>query len=197
MEEGATIKIGGTMGQYAITNAYQCVPINNNVSFNEGASFFVNPLTAIGLVELVANDRGRSVLITAAASQLGKMMIRLFQQKRIEVIATVRKEDQLKDLQENFGIKYIFNTENEDVFDELKTTLKELDCKHLLECIGGTIFGKITSLMPKKSTVVIYGNLSRKDLSDIDPFALMGREINIRGWVLNHWIEKKNLFSLI
>ena len=197
MTEGGTVKIGGTMGQYAITNAYQCVPVDDGTSFNEAASFFVNPLTALGLVELVADDKGRSVVITAAASQLSKMMIRLFQEQNIEVIATVRKEEQQKDLQENFGLKYVFNTQDEEFFNNFKTTVRELECKHLLECIGGAIFGKIASLMPRKSTIVLYGNLSRESLSEIDPFVLIGSQIIIRGWLLNQWIEKKNLFSLL
>ena len=75
------VKIGGAYSQYAITNAYQCVPLDADVSFNTGSSFFINPMTAVGLVEEVTKDKGTSVVLTAAASQLGKMMIRLFSQK--------------------------------------------------------------------------------------------------------------------
>lgn len=197
MVEGGTIKIGGSYAQYAVTNAYQCVPLDDEISFNEGASFFVNPLTAIGLVELVTEEKGTSVVITAAASQLGKMMIRLFQDENVEVIATVRKEDQLNDLKQNFGLTHVLNSDSETFIEDFKSITKELECKHLLECIGGSVFGKLVSNMPKKSKIVLYGNLSRSSLSDIDPFALIGNQIVLQGWLLNQWIEKKNMISLM
>ena len=185
------------MAQYCVTNAYQCVPLDNGVTFNQGANFFVNPMTAIGLVELVNNDKGRSVVLTAASSQLGKMMIRLFQESGVEVIATVRKEDQAEELKANFNLEHVLNTEDTDFFDKFKDTVKELNTKHLLECISGEMTGKLASRMSPKSTVVLYGCLSRQPVSSIDPFALMGNEIILRGFLLNKWIETKNLLKLL
>lgn len=197
MEDGATVKIGGTYGQYCITNAYQCVPIDDDVTFNQAASFFINPITAIGLVESVTNDKGTAVVITAAASQLGKMMIRLCQDANVTVIGTVRKDDQLKDLKENFNLEHVFNTEDKDFLEKFKKTTKELNAKHLLECIGGSMCGKIASQMPDGSTCILYGTLSRDSVADLDPFAVIGKGLVMKGFLLNQWIESKGIFALL
>mmetsp|Transcript_23147 Transcript_23147/g.23032 ORF Transcript_23147/g.23032 Transcript_23147/m.23032 type:complete len:108 (+) Transcript_23147:172-495(+) len=106
-------------------------------------------MTAIGMVEIVSKARSRAVVITAAASQLGKMMIRLFVRKRITVIATVRSESQEKDLRDTFGLEHIFNTSDDEFLPEFKKTCKEARVKYMLECIGGSICGKLMSNLPK------------------------------------------------
>jgi NADPH:quinone reductase len=195
-DEGSTIKIGGAMAQYCITNAYQWVPLDNNVTFEQGASFFVNPITAIGFVELVTKDRARAVVISAAASQLGKMMIRLFQNRRVTVIATVRKEDQASELRDNYNVEHIINTE-EDFEQDFKALTRELNAKHLLEWIGGSVWGKLISNMPKSSVVYLYGNLSRQKISDLNVFCFLASEIVIKPFKLDQWLLSKNICSIL
>ncbi|CAI2373145.1 unnamed protein product [Moneuplotes crassus] len=196
-EEGSLIKIGGAYGQYCVTDARQCVPLPDSVSFEQGSSFFVNPMTAIGMVEIVSKARSRAVVITAAASQLGKMMIRLFVRKRITVIATVRSESQEKDLRDTFGLEHIFNTSDDEFLPELKKTCKEARVKYMLECIGGSICGKLMSNLPKGCNVLLYGNLSREAVSDIDCFSFMASEITLKCFKLDVWIASKNIFKLL
>lgn len=197
VDEGSTIKIGGSYAQYCVTNAYQCVPLNDNVSFSEGASFFVNPMTAIGMTEIVSKAKARAVVISAAASQLGKMMIRLFRQKRITVIATVRKEEQVQDLKDNYQVENIINTSDEGFKLQLKELTRKLNAKHLLECIGGKVCGQLISSMPKGSTVYLYGNLSREKLSELDIFSYLSSEIVMKGFKLDEWIMSKNILGIL
>jgi len=194
---GEKIKLGGTMAQYAVTNAYQCVPIDNDVSFNIAASFFVNPITALGLLEQVTKDKGTSVVLTAAASQLSKMMIRLFNDNNITVIATVRKAEQVEDLKKNYNVQHIINISDEDYLESFKKAVTDLNCKHILECIGGEVFGKLVSEMPNKTQVILYGNLSRAKVCEFEPFALFTKDIQIRGFLLNVWLESKNLLKIV
>ena len=63
-------KLGGAYAEYCVTNAYQCVALPNDISFEQGCSFFVNPMTAIGLLEVSKDYKATAVVITAAASQL-------------------------------------------------------------------------------------------------------------------------------
>lgn len=167
------------------------------MSFNTGASFFVNPITAVGLVEQVTKDKGTSVVVTAAASQLGKMLIRLFHDEGISVIATVRKEEQEKDLQENFKGVQVLNSEDKDFIKKLAELTESENCKHLLECIGGKLCGEIISAMPSGSACILYGNLSRDKVSELDAFAIIANKIELRGFLLNQWIETKGTVSLL
>jgi NADPH:quinone reductase len=149
------------------------------------------------LVEQVTNDKGRSVVLTAAASQLCKMMIRIFNEKNITVIATIRKEEQEKDLKSNFGLEHVLNITDDDFLDKFKETTKQLNCKHILECVGGDIFGKLVSRMPKETTAILYGNLSRANTFQVEPFTLMTNDVKIRGFLLNVWLMKKGLLSIL
>ncbi|CAI2371956.1 unnamed protein product [Moneuplotes crassus] len=199
---GGEIKVGGCYAQYAITNAYQCVPLDDDVSFSAGASFFVNPMTAVGLEEEVRKDRGTSVILTAGASQLAKMITRLLSND-VTVISTVRKETQREELHKAFpealdnGRLIVLNTEDDGFLEEFKNTVKENNCKHLLECIAGSMCGKLLSVMPEKSKVVLYGALSRSNVSEIDPFSIINNQLILKGFLLTHWVESKNLLSLI
>lgn len=78
---------------------------------------FLMPLTAIGCVEQITNDYAKSVVITAAFSSLGKMFINLCHQQGIRIIAVVRKDDQVLELQETYKVKYAFNSEDKDFYD--------------------------------------------------------------------------------
>jgi NADPH2:quinone reductase len=91
-KEGETngFKLGGAYSEYVVTNAWQCVKIPDETSFEEGCSFFVNPITAIALIETAKDHGAQAVVITAACSQLGRMMIRLCQTKNYPVVCIVR-----------------------------------------------------------------------------------------------------------
>jgi len=56
-KEGETegFKLGGAYAEYAVTNGYQCVKLPDDISSVDGASFFVNPMTAIGLLDVSLN----------------------------------------------------------------------------------------------------------------------------------------------
>ena len=136
---GCELKIGGTYAQYAITNAYQCVPIDDDMTIDEAATFFVNPLSSIGMVEEITNLKATSVVLTAAHSQLCQMMIRLFAEKNITVIAIVRKDEQVESLKEKYNLEHVYNYNMEGFIPKFKEVVKELNCKHILDSVSGEI----------------------------------------------------------
>lgn len=69
--------VGGAMQQYAITNAVQCLQIPDEVSFEHASMSFVNPLTALGMIECAQIYGSKAIVQTAAASQLGRMINRI------------------------------------------------------------------------------------------------------------------------
>ena len=116
------------MAQYSITNAHQCVVIDDDMTFSQAASYFINPLTALGLVEQVTNDKGQAVILTAAASQLAKMMINIFNDSNITVIAIVRRDEQVQELKEEYKLEHVFNSETEpDFLPNLKKLTREVN----------------------------------------------------------------------
>ena len=81
------------MAEYIVTDVRSIIPIGDDISFEQGASLFVNPLTAIGMVDRLKELRSRATIVTAGASQIGRMIIKLCHQEGIIPICTVRREE--------------------------------------------------------------------------------------------------------
>ncbi|KAH9140312.1 hypothetical protein AeRB84_015449 [Aphanomyces euteiches] len=99
----ATMVSSGMWAEYVVADALQCVVLPDDVSFEEGTSCFANPLTAISFVQIAQANHCKSIVQTAAASALGKMIVR---------------DEQVKALRQ-VGAKHVVNTSKEDWKDEL------------------------------------------------------------------------------
>lgn len=91
LDEGKDFKVGGAMQQYAVTSAMQCLPIPDTVSFEHASMHFVNPLTALGLIESAQAHGSAAIIQTGAASQLGRMVNKICIQQKIPLINIVRR----------------------------------------------------------------------------------------------------------
>lgn len=139
----------------------------------------------------------------AASSALAKMMIRLAQVYGLETLNIVRKDDHILDLKNNYGANYVFNSESSSFLDELKEAIEKTQPTVIFECVGGDLAGQILNLMPEKSTMAIYGNLSKQQATyKKEDFLKAGK--NIHGWlVLFNWLsslpfaERAKWFKLV
>lgn len=77
--------------EYVVTSARSCMPLSHHVSMEQGAMMLVNPLTAWALVDVARRGRHKAIVQTAAASALGKMVVRLGRKFSIPVINVVRR----------------------------------------------------------------------------------------------------------
>ena len=75
--EVGSFKWGGSMAEYIVTDVKSIIPIGDDISFEQAASLFVNPLTAIGMVDRAKELGAKAIIVTAAASQIGRMIIKL------------------------------------------------------------------------------------------------------------------------
>ena len=107
-------KLGGSMAEYIVTDVKCCIPLGDDLTLEEGSSHFVNPLTALGMTDRLKELKVKAVIITAAASQLCRMIIKLCKTSGITPICTVRKEDQANFLRNDLGCKYVVNTSDKD-----------------------------------------------------------------------------------
>lgn len=82
----------GSYAQFAIAESSRCLPIDDKLSFEHASMTFVNPLTALAMLEITQDKNVKSVIITAAASALGRMLNRLFRPENIQIINIVRRE---------------------------------------------------------------------------------------------------------
>lgn len=183
----------GCWAEYIIAEASDCLSLEANTSYQEGACCFVNPLTVIGFLDVCEEEKYRSIIHTAAASSLGKMIVRHFLNKNVQVINIVRREEQEEILRKE-GAKYILNQNDPEFHKKLKELCVELDCRCCFEAVTGDLTGKILSAMPNSSTVYVYGALSLKPC-EINASDLIFRKKTVKGFWLRDHLEKKGFFG--
>jgi NADPH:quinone reductase-like Zn-dependent oxidoreductase len=95
---GKTVSmIGGAMyAQYRLLKATDCQPLPAGTTAAEGASWFVNPLTALGMTETMKREGHKALVHTAAASNLGQMLNKICQEDGIGLVNIVRSAEQAK-----------------------------------------------------------------------------------------------------
>lgn len=183
----------GTWAEYYVTEAKNCIPLKEKVTSEQGATLIINPLTAYGMVERAINQGHRAIIQTAACSQVGRMVQTLARMKHVPLINIVRREEQVKELQDT-GEKWVLNSENTDFFEQLKGLSNDLKATIAFEAIGGDMTGKILSAMPSKSKILVYGSLSEKPCREISALSLIFEKKSVEGFWLTDWIQKSGLW---
>jgi len=86
-------KFGGSFADYMVTDIKSVIPLPDDVDFEQGASFFINPMTALGMLKRAKKLGADSIILTAGSSQIGRMIIRLCPSYGITPIVTVRRSE--------------------------------------------------------------------------------------------------------
>src|SRR5690606_6659674 len=110
---------GGAMfATWRAAPASSVVPLPIGVTAEEGASFFVNPMTALAMVETMRADGHKAIVHTAAASSLGRMLNRLCVNDGIALVNIVRREEQ-ELLLRSEGARWVLNSSSAEFPDAL------------------------------------------------------------------------------
>jgi NADPH2:quinone reductase len=122
--------------EYRRAHAGQCLALPAGVTPEEGASSFVNPLTALGMVETMRNEGHSGLVHTAAASNLGQMLNRLCIEEHVPLVNIVRKPEQEHILQA-IGAEHVCNSASPSFLEELTRALTESSATLAFDAIGG------------------------------------------------------------
>jgi NADPH2:quinone reductase len=140
---GKTVAVigGGTYRQYICANVQSCLELKEGTTAKEGASSFVNPLTALSMVETMRAEGHKAIIHAAAASNLGQMLNRICIADGIDLINIVRKAEQ-ETLLRDMGAKYVVNSSSDNFLAELTAAIIETGATIAFDPIGG---GQLTS----------------------------------------------------
>ena len=181
----------------AMTGAF---PMPEDVPIEDCASFFVNPYTAVGILDTAQRaGSSRAIVHTAAASQLGQMLNKLATTKGMEIINVVRRQEQ-RELLEKLGAKHIVVT-TDGVDDtawkaELRAKVKDLGATCAFDAVSGDMTGHLLDCMPSGGVVYVYGVLAGK-ANGIDPLDLIYRKKQLKGFFLASWLHEGGAMRMI
>jgi NADPH:quinone reductase len=185
----------GTWAEYMVTSAQSCIPLNKNVSMEQGTMLLVNPLSALAIFEIAERGKHRAIVSTAAASALGGMILRMGKRRNIPIIHIVRRQEQV-DLIRGQGGEYILNSSDADFAEQLKTMVHRLQATLLLDAIGGTMTKDLAEAAPFGSTILLYSRLSYQD-SILDARTALVKHLHFDGWFLPNWFREKNFLQAL
>lgn len=202
---GKTVAIltGGVYAQYCCVPAQACLVHNDGTTAINAATSFVNPLTALGMVETMRMEGHSALVHTAAASSLGQMLNKICIAEGVSLVNIVRSQQQV-DILQKIGAKYICNSSSETFKVDLYKAIDETGATLAFDAIGGgEIVSDILTAMEQSGSkdavgfntygseankqVYIYGGL------DFSPSTLnraYGMTWGIGGWLLMRFLSK-------
>ena len=132
---------GSAFSECALAEAAMCLPLGEH-SAADGASAFVNPMTALGFAETARMEGQKAIIHSAAASNLGQMLNRICQEDGLALVNIVRKQDQA-DLLKGVGAEHVVNSSDDDFMSQLRSAIDATDAFFGFDPIGG---GKMVDL---------------------------------------------------
>jgi NADPH:quinone reductase-like Zn-dependent oxidoreductase len=194
---------GGMYGQYRCVDASVCLPLLEGHTAKDGASSFVNPLTALCMIETM-NLEGHTALVhTAAASNLGQMLNRICLDGGVDLVNIVRKDEQETLLRE-MGAKYVCNSSKDSFMADLTDAIHATGATLAFDATGGgTLASTILSAMEAAAARTpgaysIYGSVKHKQVYlygglDTSPTTLnrgYGMAWGVGGWLLPNFLAR-------
>jgi len=194
---------GGMYAGYRCVPAAQCLVLPDGASAAEGASSFVNPLTALGMVETMRREGHSALVHTAAASNLGQMLSRVCLRDGIALVNIVRKPEQVE-LLKGQGAAHVYSSGSEAFLQDLTDALEATGATIAFDAVGGgklagQILGAMEAALVRKSTgysrygtsthkqVYLYGGLDRGPTEVNRTF---GMSWGLGGWLLFPFLQK-------
>jgi len=185
----------GTWAEYMLTSAMRTIPLPASITLEQGAMTVVNPMTAMAFFHMARTGKHPAMVNNAAASSLGKMLIRLSADQKIPLINIVRNPSHVKELK-NLGATYVLNSQDKGFETELSTLASELGATLFLDALSGPHTSQLLQAAPPRSTLVAYARLAG-DSMKVNSGHLIRKDIKIVGFQLGNWLQTKGiLFKL-
>ncbi|MEZ5597371.1 MAG: zinc-binding dehydrogenase [Pseudomonadales bacterium] len=202
---GKTVGVlgGGMYAQYRRLKVDQCLALLPGTTSQQGASCFVNPLTALGMVDTMRAEGHTALVHTAAASNLGQMLQKICLADGVALVNIVRKPEQAQ-LLRDIGATYVVDSSQPTFMDDLTAALVATDATIGFDATGGgTLASNILSAMEAAQSrkggdfnrygssthkqVYIYGGLERAPTTLTRNY---GMAWGLGGWLLTPFLQK-------
>ncbi|MCP4224946.1 MAG: NADH oxidase [Actinomycetia bacterium] len=136
--EGRTVAyLGGAMyATHRTAKADQCLVLPEGATATEGASCFVNPLTALGMTETMRRENHPALVHTAAGSNLGQMLNRICPADGIGLVNIVRRQEHV-DLLRSQGATHVVDSSTSTFREDLIAALIDTGATIAFDAIGG------------------------------------------------------------
>lgn len=193
----------GHYAEYHLAEAEAVLALPDGASAADGAAALVNPLTALGMLETMRAEGHSALAHTAAASNLGRMLIKVCADAGAPLVNIVRRPEQAEELRA-LGAAHVVDSSAADFTEQLVAAMRETGATLGFDAVGGgPLTGQILQAMtaaqaervggflpygaPVRTQVYVYGRL---DFRTIEVPPSLGMYWNVGGWLVFDFVKR-------
>ena len=177
----------GTWSEYTTIDINFVYPLIEGISLEDASSSIVNPMTGQALINDVREAGHKSIIIGAASSSLGKMLIALSKKYGITTLCLVRNPSHIEPLK-SIGADFVLSSAEDSFKEDVRKTVIEAKSTAYLDPVTGSEGAFVSALLPPGSLTVIYGRLSKEDYI-LDTSSLLFNQNTIVGFILGRHLS--------
>lgn len=185
----------GTWAEYVVVPAATCLPLPKEVSLEAGAMSLVNPLTAWAFMDIARHGGHKAIDNTAAASALGRMVLRLGLRTGYPVVHIVRRAEQAG-LLRSLGAQHVLDSSAPDFPERMHEVFARLGVTLAWDAVGGELTGQLLSALPPGGRVSVYGGLGGAPaVADVRALIFEGKQVG--GFWLTPWLAQGGILHTL
>ena len=185
----------GNWAEYTVTKARQVIPVPDDLSDEQAATFFVNPATALVMTCTVLRvPSGQWLLQSAAGSALGQMVIRLGKKYGFRTLNVVRRREQVEELKK-LGADAVLVESDGTLAEQVKSIAPE-GVRYAIDPVGGKTASEVIESLAPGGRCLLYGSLSGEAVR-IHPRVMVSGSIRVDGFWLAGWSKQQSVFTML
>lgn len=185
----------GAWAEYMLADARRCIPLKKSVTLEQGATMIVNPWTAWALLATARRGGHRAAIHTAAASALGRMILRLSLRLEYPVIHIVRRSAQAEMLR-GMGARQVLDSTEAGFDERLRDMGRLLGATIAFDPVAGEMTGRVLAAMPHGAKALVYGSLSDAACT-VRPEQLIYEGKTVEGFWTPVWVARLSLLGRV
>jgi NADPH:quinone reductase-like Zn-dependent oxidoreductase len=187
---------GGNWQELVVLPARQLVPLSADLTAEQGATFFVNPASALLMTRWILRvPAGAWLIQTAAGSALGRMVIRLGKHFGFRTLNVVRRREQGEELLKA-GADAVLCTNDESIAERVPAIVGEAGVRYALDAVGGPTGLQVLQALGAGGRMLVYGTLSSDPMA-LNPRVLMVGQKRIEGFWLSEWTRQQKSLTML
>lgn len=186
----------GTWQEYTVVDAKRAVALPDAISNEQGAMYFVNPITAYVLTrEVLRVPRGGWLLVTAAGSALGKSVVRLGKLYGFKTLCVVRGSANTQELLQ-LGADAVVETSTQKLQAEVFRITQGKGVGYAIDCVGGELAAEVLRCLGLDGHMALYGTLANSPMQ-LTVRDLMMPVARVSGFLLPNWMAQQSPLKLL
>jgi NADPH2:quinone reductase len=190
------LNVWGSWRELILSPAERVIPVPDDLSDEDAAQAFVNPLTA-WVMTMVEHDLkpGDWLVQTAAGSTVGQLVLQLARSEGFRTVNVVRRRAQVPDIKA-LGGEVVITSEDNDWGTQLATACEGKPPFRAIDCVAGTTAATVARHLAPGGRLLVYGALSTHRQTDPSAFEmplfaprLIYGSVAVQGWYSLHWLE--------